>query len=450
MSDKKKQTPNEANDIENKTSTPNTSEGLSASITISKPEAEKQPQQDKTPNDPSNVTSPKSKTSVKKAAPKATEKPVTKTQSKRSKTAILALLIALMAIAASAGHYYWSMQQSNKFQQQIQQDNTTNLAKLRTELTQKLAQQEQVTSATVQAITHELTLKSQEKIIFLEQKIARLSQNKPSDWLLHEAEYLIRVAARSLWLEKDTTAAINLLRDAEQRLAELNDPQLLSIREALHSDIASLQLLPKLDTENVILKLMALDNQIKLLPLAMVEIPENIVTADIELSDDISDWSSNLAKTWDRFVKEYITVHQRTGNVEPLMSPEFQQNLRENLSLKIQTAIWAARKANSDIYIASLIEIEQWLQSYFDMNEAVNRNFLSALTQLKANIISAEYDNKLISLARIRTLIEAMNKAPINSQVETPEAESDDLVTPESEAETQAPIDNKTDTLEEA
>ena len=63
---------------------------------------------------------------------------------------------------------------------------------------------------------------------------------------------------------------------------------------------------------------------------------------DLALSDNIGDWQENLAKTWHKFLNDFITVRRRTGMVEPLMAPDQQQHLKQNLSLKIQLVQWAA------------------------------------------------------------------------------------------------------------
>lgn len=413
----------------------NNQQGLSASINLTTASVDKQDKsQDKksTSTDTSTKSKPPikkdrnmNKASIEKNAASTQKKARTTTtaqqQNKGSKTAILALIIALLAIAASAGHYYWNEQQksvsiaqltqqlSNKLQKQLQQKQAT--------LTQQLLQQEQQNNKQLIAIKKRVEDKAQKNIAQLQQQITNLKQNQPSDWLLHEAEYLIRVASRSLWLEKDTTAAIGLLNDADRRIEELDDPQFLPVRQIIQQDIAELQLLPTLNTDNVILKLMALAEQTKQLPLTMVDIPaSNEQTSDLELSDDASDWQENLAKTWRKFLADFITVSRRTGNVEPLMSPKFTQNLRENLNLKIQTAIFAATKGKTKIYQQSLTDIQTWLTDYFDMTEITNQNFSQALLALASETINVDYPNKLVSLAVIREVI-TNNSAPAPTQL---------------------------------
>ena len=434
MSDKKKSESKKPSDENTKTSANQKASegknqpGLSTSINLTAATADNKSQtQDSKPSESDKPTQQDKSSSMNKAPEhKATASAATKAQVKKStptkaadkrnklsKTAVLALLIALLAIAASAGHYYWNEQQKAQFAQQINHQINNKLQQNQKEITNNFLQQQQKNNQQMSTIEANIQRDSDQKVEQLQQQFAQLSQqmeslslDQPSDWLLHEAEYLIRVAARSLWLEKDTTAAMGLLADAERRIQELNDPQFLSLRQIIQQDIAALALLPKLKTDEVILKLMALSQQIKHLPIAMVNIPasdDNV--ADLELSEDASDWRENLAKTWRKFIADFITVSRRTGNVEPLMSPQFQQNLRENLNLKLQTAIWAASQAHSEIYLQSLNDVQGWLSEYFDMSAVSNENFAAAILALSKETINASYPNKLMSLTTIRDLL---------------------------------------------
>jgi len=271
---------------------------------------------------------------------------------------------------------------------------------------------------------------SQVKINQLEKVVERLTQNQPSDWLLHEAEYLIRIATRTMWLEHDTRSAIGLLQDADMRLKELESPNFLPIRQLIRQDIAMLKLIPNLSSEETIMTLMAMNQQLKRLPLAMVKIPEDdSESADFTLSENATDWRSNLAKTWDKFLSDFITVRRRSGNVEPIMSPQYQQNLRENLSLKLQLAQWATVEQKQKVYDQTLIETQQWLNEYFDMSSVENQSFYQDIQQLKSEVISYDYPNSLLSLNAIRKVLADKPLKPMLDKLELP----NELVTPEQE-----------------
>ena len=267
-----------------------------------------------------------------------------------NKTATIAVLLASVSIFASIGHYIWQQQQtsaqlltlSQQNQQAIQQSQSQLKSDLTTEFNKQLQQQYKTTSQSQQnaKIKH---LDSDAQIELLTAQVSQLeqqvTQRQPNDWLIHEAEYLVRVAARTMWLERDTKAAINLLRDADSRLKELDQPKFLPVRALINEDIESLALMPTLKNQEAILTLMALNKQVPTLSLAGVNLAQTLeqTQEDFVLSDDINDWQENLAKTWQKFLNDFITVRRRTGMAEPLLSPDQQQHLKQNLRLKSTT-----------------------------------------------------------------------------------------------------------------
>lgn len=375
----------------------------------------------------------KAKPSAHNAAPQ----PV-KAQSSKSGLAATALFVSLLSMAGTAGLYYWQQMQDNEQSQQLLSEIAALKQQTNASVNQQLVAQQKALVAELNQAKAELEKVSQNELTRLQGQIQQLQQNKPTDWLLHEAEYLIRIAGRTLWLEKDTTAAMGLLRDADQRLQELNSPDVLPVRQLIRDDIAELELLPSLATEEITLTLMALSKQISQLQLSMVQLPDtNEPEADLTLSNDIADWRENLQKTWQQFTENFITVRRRAGNVEPLMSPEHQQNLRENLALKLQQAQWAAAKGNSALYIATLDDAQAWLSQYFSLEHVQTGNFFDSLAKLKNEIIEVQYPTSLKALPAIRAIneaklerlpekVEQLNQQDTNLEKNNQEAEATD------------------------
>lgn len=335
-----------------------------------------------------------------------------------NKTATIALVLASVSIFASIGHYVWQQQQTNtqllslsqQNQQAIQQSQAQLKSNLSAEFNRQLQQQHSATRQSQQS-AQKAHLDSNAQIQRLTTQIQQLeqqvSQRQPSDWLIHEAEYLVRVAARTMWLERDTKAAIGLLRDADNRLKELDQPKFLPVRALINEDIESLALMPTLQNQQAILTLMALNKQVPTLELAGVNLTETLdkTKEDFVLSDDISDWQENLAKTWQKFLNDFITVRRRTGMVEPLMTPEQQQHLKQNLSLKVQLVQWAASEKKAEVYQQTLLDIQQWLNEFFDMDLPINQRFYQAIEQLKQQTIHYDYPSDLRSLTAIKRLL---------------------------------------------
>jgi uroporphyrin-3 C-methyltransferase len=429
MTDKKL---NESNTSEKKSTEKKSDQGISTSIslasatTVSSSEEQKSHEKNKA-SSVVNEKKPAIKTSEKKAKPSVTNDTKVNKQ-KLSKTAVVSLIIALATSVGVGGLYYWDMQQQT---QQIlatsEQKTQQSLASSKQKVKQLFAQQQTMFSQRLNREIATITTDSQVKIAQLEKAVERLSQNQPSDWLLHEAEYLIRIATRTMWLEQDTRAAIGLLKDADMRLKELKDPQFLPIRQLIRQDIAQLTLIPVVDNEDTVMTLMAMSQQLANLPLAMVKIPDNDnKSSDFTLSESTNDWRENLAKTWQKILADFITVRRSSGNVKPLMSPQHQQNLIENLSLKLQLAQWAVTEKKQKIYNQTLNDIQLWLTEYFDMQKVENQSFYQAIQKLKGKIITYDYPSTLLSLKAMSKVLAETPLKPTLDQL-TPQVMPDKL-----------------------
>ena len=396
-------------------------------------------------NDAQTTTDKASASSSSSQKIKTTMKSEPKTQaekkSKISKLAILSLLIALLAVVGVVLLYFWHVQQQTALTvqlQQIQQATIKESELAQQKLLKTLQAQEQNLVMQFENSANNMESQTQENIEKLNQMVEKFSQNQPTDWLVHEAEYLIRVAARTLWLEKDTTAAIGLLQDADARIAELNDPEILPIRQLIYQDIEALQLIPKLETEKTILSLMALNEQIQSLPLMTLSVPQEAIDKErFTLSENISDWRENIAKTWHKFLETFVVVHSRVGELEPILPVDQRHNLKENLSLKLQIAQWAASKGNQDLFIQSLNDAQAWLMQYFDVNNSKNTAFIDSIERIKNNVIVVEDELKLVSLKALRQVLSQKKSITPANSILSPAA-LEESINETSEANTEA------------
>jgi len=439
MTDKKQ---NESKTSEKKTSEEKSEQGFSTSISLTP--ATKKPSNDEKKQPVTNkaTMSANEKESTMKSPEKVsnpgTNKNIEKNKQRLSKIAIVALIIALLASTAVGLLYYWLIQQQALAEKSILQQTQQSLANSEKRINQLLVQQQTTFS---QRLTNDITSdittikeESQIKITQLEKAVERLSQNQPNDWLLHEAEYLIRIAARTIWLEHDTSAAMSLLQDADMRLKELEDPKFLPIRQLIREDIAQLKLMPNIDSEDTIMTLMAMNKQLKNLPIKSERIPKDFVTqVELELSEDISDWQENLDKTWQYFANSFFKITPRSGSTEALLSPQFQQNLRENLSLKLQLIQWSASQRKQKIYNQTLNDVQLWLEQYFDMTAIESKNFYQGIDTLKNEVVSFDYPTTLSSLSAIRQVLSNQPLKPIIEKLkqkhdeETPALEAPEI-----------------------
>jgi len=383
----------------------------------------------KQPNDDTKAAPPEptpAKDKVVKKPKVVAPKPAAKKSDNQSKNglSVLALLLSIIAIAGIGGHYYWQTQQHQLLLDKVAAQNANSSKQSEQQILSSINQQQNLFAEQLNQQLREQLNRQTSELSELRKQLKQLNQGQSENWLLKEAEYLVQIAARSLWLEKQPQTTIALLLEADSRLEAAKDATLLPLRESIRTDVEALKLLPKLDIDHILLSLMALNKQVSSLPIAMAHMPDTEqATQDLTLSESTDDWQENLAKTWQKFLDSFITVKRRTANVEALLSPKQQQNLRTNLALKLELAQWAVTQQQHEVYQQSLQDALLWINEYFDTDTHAVQVFVSELQQLANSQIRLELPKQLSSLALIKEYLQS-NQALPSASNDQPEGES--------------------------
>jgi uroporphyrin-3 C-methyltransferase len=310
----------------------------------------------------------------------------------------LAIVAIILALVLTAGLYWHGHNQAVAQAGQLER------------LQAELAQQQnalQAAAAAQDARLASLTsnqASTAEQLDGLSRKVLDLDSKRPNDWMLAEAEYLVRMAGRKLWLEQDVVAAAMMLANADERLAALNDPTLIPIRQALAEDIAGIKSVQRVDREGLVIKLNNINDQVDRLKLAGV-IMARAEEPDFTLSESIGDWRDNLKKSWASFTDDFVTVRRRDGNVEALLSPQQHWYLSENLKGKLLQAQLAVYREQQEVYDSALAQAEQWLQDYF-ADDSVRQFMLEQIAQLEGQRIDVDYPEQFTAQDRLQQLLD--------------------------------------------
>ncbi|WP_333005726.1 uroporphyrinogen-III C-methyltransferase [Vibrio coralliilyticus] len=344
----------------------------------------------------SNASESPSKSSDKKSEP--TVSPDTTKQEKNAKRGVKLGAVAIVISLIVGGGLTFQMQQQNaQYQSQIEALQK-QLEQTTASVQQDLTATQQATLAKATEITHktETVLSQQQKSIeSLQLAIADVKGRRPNDWLLAEADYLVKLAGRKLFLEHDAVSATKLMESADQRIAALNDPSLVPLRKSMANDITKLKSVPIIDREGLVLRLTALQQQVDSLPLANAILPEAPEQKEQQVSEDIYDWKNNLMTSLKDFSENFITFRTRDGNVIPLLSPEQHFYLKENIKAKLETAIKAVYVEQQDIYQTALTTADKWSSSFFNQDANTVIEFNKTLEMLSKQNVQVDYPVKL-------------------------------------------------------
>ncbi|ENM5787562.1 uroporphyrinogen-III C-methyltransferase [Vibrio metoecus] len=333
--------------------------------------------------------------------------PQTPAQTPNNQGKKLASVALLLVLALGAGFAYVHQQQKAQLNNELQAIRA-ELKQTRDALNAQLEQT--VSQATSQAteITHraETVLEQQQKSIeSLQLAVADIKGRRPNDWLLAEADYLVKLAGRKLFLEHDAETATQLMESADQRIAALNDPSLTPLRKAMANDITALKNIPLIDRDGLVLRLISLQQQVDSLPLANAILPADQPQETPAVSENINDWQTNLKSSLKAFADNFITFRSRDGNVIPLLSPTQHFYLKENLQAKLETAIKGVYTEQQTLYVTSLTTAEQWSNSFFNAGDKAVQAFNAELALLAKQQVQVNYPVKLQTQQQLADVI---------------------------------------------
>ncbi|ENQ8704537.1 uroporphyrinogen-III C-methyltransferase [Vibrio harveyi] len=319
----------------------------------------------------------------------------------------LGTVAIVLSLIFGGGLTYKMLEQQSEYQTQIAQLQS-QLEQAQSAMKQELSQVKEETIEKATTVTHkaEVVLGQQQKSIeSLQLAVADVKGRRPNDWLLAEADYLVKLAGRKLFLEHDVESATQLMESADQRIAALNDPSLVGLRKAMANDITKLRVVPLVDRDGLVLRLTALQQQVDKLPLANALLPEAAAVEKQQVSEDIANWQENLMTSLKDFSENFITFRTRDGNVIPLLSPQQHFYLKENIKAKLETAIKAVYQEQGEIYTTSLETADKWAMAFFNQDDNSVKEFNKTLSQLSKQDIQVEYPAKLESQNQLSDVI---------------------------------------------
>ncbi|MCS5794739.1 uroporphyrinogen-III C-methyltransferase [Klebsiella pneumoniae subsp. pneumoniae] len=325
----------------------------------------------------------------------------------KTSLALSAIAIAI-AIAAGIGLYGLNKQQATR-----QNATTSELASQVAALQKAQENQKSELEGVIKQQADQLNeAKHQQETLAkqldeLQQKVAVISGSDAKTWLLAQADFLVKLAGRKLWSDQDVTTAAALLKSADASLADMNDPSLIGARRAITDDIATLSAVSQVDYDGMILKVNQLANQIDNLRLADNNDDDSPMDADSdELSSSISEWRVNLQKSWQNFMDSFITVRRRDETAVPLLAPNQDIYLRENIRSRLLVAAQAVPRHQEETRKQSLDNVSTWVRAYYDTDDATTKAFLDEVDKLSQQSITMTVPETLQSQALLEKLMQ--------------------------------------------
>lgn len=343
-------------------------------------------------------------------------------------------LAVLLLMAGAAGGGFWLWQEAQERDQLIR-DLQVQLEGVRAQfgglpdqvqdqLSRQLANARAQTERSEQALSQQLSAVQREQeqlsqqLAGQQQRLASLSTTTREDWLLAEAEYLLKIANQRVLIERTTSNAVALLRNADERLLQasqgIGDAELFAIRKALSRDLSALETVEPIDKEGVYLRLYALAERVDDLPRlqveAFAELTDPAQTVDEERAE--SGWSKrfwrglrDLAGSLDR----YVRIDDVEAPAKPLVDSYATRLAALNVRLLLEQAQLALMQEEPQVYRHSLEKAQTLLRDYYLASEQ-NTRLQAALAELAAVEVAPELPDISGSLTLLRDYLRQLHR----------------------------------------
>lgn len=272
------------------------------------------------------------------------------------------------------------------------------------------------------------------------QRLLSLSNTSREDWLLAEAQYLLRLASQRLLVDRQASSALGLMESVDGILRDLAMPDLFAVRQALATDLAAVRLAAAVDREGIYLRLAGLINSLDSLPTydtpiiegEALELPSEPEPAT-EDEPEVGFWQSVKAfpgVVW-RWLKgvgvaiidkisSYVRIQDHEYSASPLLPPSTAEYLRQNVRLSLEQAQVAMLREQTEIYRASLGQAIDLVERYFPDTPG-RQALLQELLRLQGLTVDVTLPSITSSLGQLAAFIERLHQLEgASSQAEAP------------------------------
>lgn len=293
----------------------------------------------------------------------------------------------------------------------------TEIADQETAVREKLVDSEQALSVQTDIFRKDFDALS-DSIVKLHSELGRSIDS----WTLEEAEQLMFVANQRLQFTGDVEISRSALELADERLENLADPGLNSVRQLLSSEILALRNVDSIDTTSVLNKLTTLSDSVGTLPLiGDIVVPEKMA-ANENQSESESETGAGQSEEVSKFRRysqpiidatsafigslgDLIQIEKNGTSIKPVISAEVRQMTYEKTRLTLEAAQIAFIRQQPALYTNRIQSARQWVEQNFDQNANSTITWLAQLNDIGSLSPNAEIPNISASLNAIRDVI---------------------------------------------
>ncbi len=316
------------------------------------------------------------------------------------------VILILAAGLAGTGLLLWEQHRS---QQQL-----SNRLDTLNNITSDLRDSQQSSSAARQQRLNRLESKLDEQAGELETQSREIAHNARSllglgqrtrtDWLLAEAEYLLRLANQRLELEGDHQGALRLLKSTDELLSETDAAGVHPIREALAEEILALRTMDPVDRTGIHLQLEA---AIGMIPELSAGERADMTPGSVSAADDVQQTDGSVWQELLSILERMVSIRRVDGPTQALLTPEQETQAQLHLQLMFEQAAAALLRGEEAVFRRSLSRAEEWLTRWYSDSNRTAATLRELIRELRNTPIEADTPDISDSLALLKARIRA-------------------------------------------
>lgn len=297
-------------------------------------------------------------------------------------------LVFLMASAGVAGAFFvWQeVRNTSQLQHTLNDTQEKQLATLQQQIKTSQDANEHFRQQTIRVLTEN------------SEKLRSLDRIDTSYWRLAEAEFLLKQAHQRLFITHNAETADLLLASADAAIMRQKDPSLLPARTAIASDRAALRKVPRVDRDGIYLRLQTLASQVGMLSSAnrfLQDDSQADTDADLSYRDQLLHRLTSI-----------IRIRHHDQPVAPLLPPEQEVYLRQNIQLSLVQAQLGLLQSQQQTYISNLERVDAWVRQYCQTEDPVVQTWLTEVQSLLRQDIAPELPDISGSFRTVEKIIE--------------------------------------------
>jgi uroporphyrin-3 C-methyltransferase len=337
------------------------------------------------------------------AAPPVTAPAAVREPARRSRAGLWLAIVLLIALAVAIAAVWADVRNRDR--------------QLRLEVAQHLARLDAADKATQETLkaAQDNLRDAQAKVALLESRLAESQSQQaalealyrdlaPSrdEWALTEVEQVLLLASQQLQVGGNVSNALAALQVADQKLQRLDRPQFVPLRRAIGRDMDRLKAVPYVDVPGLSLRLDQAIGTVDSLPFAMEErLPPP--TQEAAAPKDEPGWRRFLREVW-ADLRGLVRIENLDRPEAPLLTPQQQYFLRENLKLRLLAARFDLLFRDQVNFRADLGAADAWLAKYFDTRAKSVQSMQTLVRELRKTEMTIELPALAGSLDAVRVL----------------------------------------------